>query len=388
MGVQSIDKVDKMKIGVITFSNSKDNYGQLLQCYALQVYLKKQGHDVFLIRYQRTVSNIKQGNKIEKIFCYLKSPFSYIDYYFQMKQLNRNKKLYYDISGDERRKFDSFIENQLSCTKIYIDDEIIQYPPLADAYVCGSDQIWGGDFIYYLSFAPDESIKIAYAPSLGGLTSFSKEYEEKMKMYLSRFDFIGMREQSGVDMCHKLGFDKAVKVVDPTLLLSSVDYDVIRIKTNQKKPYIFLYLLGNPMACEVDEIYEYAHNKDYEVVYVASQGRYDKHSKQYVQIGEWVDYLAKADIVITNSFHSTVFSLLFEKPFISIPLVGGYKRMNGRIEELLKECGLSNQIYTGSLDNISVKDIDFSKFRKYREKEEKGSYNYLSLLLSSDFTKS
>lgn len=377
-----------MKIGVITFSNSKDNYGQLLQCYALQTYLKKQGHDAFLIRYQRTVSDIKQRNKIEKILSYLKNPFVYIDYFFQTKRLNRNKKLYYDASGDVRRQFDSFIKNQLSCTKMYIDDEIVQYPPLADAYVCGSDQIWGGDFIYYLSFAPDKSIKIAYAPSLGGLTSFSKEYEEKMKMYLSRFDFIGMREQSGVDMCHRLGLDKAVKVVDPTLLLSSVDYNIIRIKTNQKKPYIFLYLLGNPIACEVDEIYEYAHKKDYDVVYVASQGRYDKHIKQYVQIGEWVDYLVKTDIVITNSFHSTVFSLLFEKPFISILLVGGYKRMNGRIEELLNECGLSNQIYTGSLDNISVKDIDFSKFRKYREKEEKGSYNYLSLLLSSDFTKS
>ena len=377
-----------MKIGVITFSNSKDNYGQLLQCYALQVYLKKQGHDAFLIRYQRTVSDIKQKSKIEKFFNYLKNPFAYIDYYVRTKRLNQNKKLYYDASGERKRQFDSFIKDQLSCTKMYVDDEIMQYPPVADAYICGSDQIWGGDWVYYLSFAPKDSLKIAYAPSLGGLSSFSSEYEEKMKVYLSRFDFIGMREQSGVDMCHRLGFDKAVKVVDPTLLLSSMDYNAIRIETNQNKPYIFLYLLGNPMDGEVDEIYEYAHKKNYDVVYVASQGRYDKHSKQYVQIGEWVDYLAKADIVITNSFHCTVFSLLFERPFISIPLIGGYKRMNGRIEELLRECGLSNQVYAECFDNISIKGIDFSKFREYREKEEKKSYDYLSLLLLSDFAKS
>lgn len=378
----------KMKIGVITFSNSKDNYGQLLQCYALQAYLEKQGHNVFLIRYQGSSSIVVKTGKWKKMFRYLKNFPAYITYYLQKHRLKQDKKRYYDASADKRRQFDVFMEEYLSCTRMYTTDDIMQNPPIAEAYICGSDQIWGGDWVYYLSFAPEDSLKIAYAPSLGGLSFFSREYEEKMKMYLSRFDFIGMREQSGVDTCRRLGFDKAVKVVDPTLLLSSMDYGLIRTKTNQKKPYIFLYLLGNPIACEVDEIYEYAHKKDYEVVYVASQERYDKYSKQYAQIGEWVDYLAKADIVITNSFHCTVFSLLFERPFISIPLVGGYKRMNGRIEELLKECGLSNQIYVGCFDNISVKDIDFSKFRKHREKEEKKSCNYLSLLLSSDFTKS
>lgn len=367
-----------MRIGVITFSDSKNNYGQLLQCFALQLYLKKMKHDVFLIRYQN--NHVQETSfKWRKIFVYFRNFPVYLSLFCDKIFEKCNKRMYETQSVDNIRQFDKFIQDHISFTdKVYTEEEINQHPPKANAYVCGSDQIWGGDFAYYLSFVPNDTIKIAYAPSFGGIRSLNPDYEKQIKKYLLFFDFIGVREQSGVDLCHRIGIANAVKVVDPTLLLTKQDYDCIRIKTKKRNPYIFLYLLGNPIACNVSEIYEFAKRNELEVVYVASQGRLDSYDKVYPQIGEWIDYLANAEFVVTNSFHCTVFSLIYKKKFISIPLIKGFERMNVRIEELLSESKLAFAIYKDrNMDSVFRKKFDFSIFQNYQKKEEQKSNNYL-----------
>lgn len=122
----------------------------------------------------------------------------------------------------------------------------------------------------------------------------------------------------------------------------------------------------------------YARKRDLEVKYVASSGQGDDYEHIYPQIGEWLDLIANADMVITNSFHGTVFSILFERPFANIPLNAGFERMNTRNLELLNASGLDKQIYRGSLDEIPIRDIDFSHFRAYRKKEEERSHRYIT----------
>lgn len=365
-----------MRIGIITFWTSKDNYGQILQCFALQQYLRNHGHDPFLIRYKDIV---KEGAsfKWSRILTYLLKLPTYISWYVKQK-LKQHKTAKYDLSvANVDRRFKDFMKVNINHTEeVYTEETILQHPPMADAYICGSDQVWAGDWAYYLDFAPDDKPKIAYAPSLGGLTNFSIEYEEHMKTLLTRFSFIGMREQSGVDVCHRMGRKDAVKVVDPTLLLSRKDYDKVRITTEHDKPYLLMYILGNPMACEVGEIFEYAKSRRLEVKYVTS-GHADNHEHIYAQVGEWIDLIANAEMVITNSFHGTVFSLIYHTPFITIPLNKGYERMNTRVEELLEEGGLTSQLYKGNLTQCHT-NPDFSQFDIYRKSQEKFSYDCLA----------
>ena len=138
---------------------------------------------------------------------------------------------------------------------------------------------------------------------------------------------------------------------------------------------LFLYILGNPMACSVEEIFEYAKSRNLEVKYVTS-GHLDNHEHIYAQVGEWIDLIANADMVITNSFHGTVFSLIYHTPFITIPLNKGYERMNTRVEELLTEGGLTSQLYKGSLAQCNV-NPDFNQFDAYRKFQERFSYDCL-----------
>ena len=177
--------------------------------------------------------------------------------------------------------------------------------------------------------------------------------------------------------------DLKIYKVKPEQLMKKEDYDLIRINTDykNKKPYVFLYILGNPMACNISDIFKFAHKKGLDVVYVASQGQLDKYDKKYPQIGEWIDYLAKSEFVVTNSFHCTVFALLYKKKIMSIPLVKEYKRMNVRITELLQESNLISSIYRGDIDKIYNQIVDFSSFQEYKEREIGNTESYLSAIL-------
>lgn len=359
----------------MTYWTSKENYGQLLQCFALQQFLKKMGHSPFLIKYSPKPI-IRKRSIFQKFVSYIFHFPAYIRYSKQLFIQRRNRK-YIDNTSNIKRQFDSFLENFIDSTeRSYTQNDLFETPPKADAYICGSDQIWGGDEMFYLPFVPKEKKIIAYAPSFGGVNSFSDEYELRLKKYLARFDFLGIREQSGVDLCRNLGFLNAIKVVDPTLLLSSNDYDSIRIETYHDKPYIFLYLLGNPCACKVKEVYNFATQNNLDVIYVASQNQNDKYEKISPQIGEWLDYLAKSEFVITNSFHCTVFSLIYKKKFMTIPLVGAFQRMNTRIEELLSHSDLNQAIYNGDIESVYKESFDFSNFYFYKDQEREKSYSY------------
>lgn len=369
--------ITNMRIGIITFWTSKDNYGQILQCFALQQYLRNKGQSPFLIRYKDTPRS-GASFKWSRIFKYVLKLPTYVSWFFSEKKKQHNASMYQKAVSSIDRHFEKFLKENVDCTEqIYTEDTIHMNPPLADAYMCGSDQIWGGDWAYYLDFAPDEKPKIAYAPSLGGIRSFSQAYEDKMRTLLKRFAFVGMREQTGVEVCHRLGRKDAVKVVDPTLLLTRADYDRVRIntKTVGQKPYLFAYILGNPMSCDMRDVYDYARKHGLDVKY-ATSGKADNYEHVYPQIGEWIDLIANAEIIVTNSFHGTVFSLIYNKPFITILLNDGFERMNTRVLELLECAGLKNRIYNGNFEEIQL-NADFSNFEEYRLKEEHKSYSYI-----------
>ena len=368
-----------MKIGIVTFWNSQDNYGQVLQAFALQRFLRNKGYDAFVIKYIQA--------KRKKITRWILLPYRGIKRLLNMffkstdYEINKRFKNMSRIVALENEKhprhFDMFKNIQINFSDYqYNRDSIFKNPPTADVYIAGSDQIWRGlDDVFYLQFAPQGKKCIAYAPSFGGLCLGAKE-RKKIKKYLERFAVLGMRESKGVELCKSVGRNDAFLVMDPTLLLTVDDYMKILTPPKANSDYLFLYLLGNDMAFDISAIYIWAKAHGLSVKYVASQGQQDNFEKLYPNIGEWLGLLNGAKYVVTNSFHGTVFSVIMNKQFCTIPLTGSFTEMNGRVTDLLSNLGLVNRMYSINLDILSLPINYVAVNQKLQSERQKTSKNF------------
>lgn len=355
-----------MKIGTLTYWESQENYGQLLQCYALLRFLRQMGHDAFLIKYLSSSTKRPLIQRLKSHILYAVRP-SYRQQAKMWKRLNR-------IEREEARKhprhFDEFRRKHIASTSCtFTAAQLRSTPPEADAYVCGSDQVWANlDPMFFLQFGSPHTKRIAFAPSFGSLQPSAK-LEDTARSYLEKFDFLSSRERSGIELLRKLGHPEASLQPDPTLLLPAATYREIEVCPRKDEPYLLLYLLGNETDVSVADIHAFAHAHHLPVRYVASQGRTDEFPKLYPTVEEWLGLLDGAAYVITNSFHGTVFCLHFNRPFLTFPVKGSIKGMNSRITDLLERYNLRQRIYDGSLDSL-FNEVDFQTFNILREKEE------------------
>jgi hypothetical protein len=313
-----------MKIGILTF-HWATNYGAALQAYALQTYLRNLGHDVYIINYRP-----KQYKKT--IFkCFFRKRFWLC--LAEVKEYIKEKKV------------EEFRKKYLNETSLYGSlDELRKNPPEFEVYICGSDQIWNPSFTakgegkptsaYFLDFGDTNITRIAYAVSFG-----CEEYPEAAaiiaKKYMRNFKAISVREDSGISIVTRMGFKNPVKMPDPTLLLSRDDYlfndkENILIKQNA-----FVYILRNEYS-EVKGIISNLQSR-YEILL-------SSHLLNSDSIQEWVNKIRNASIVLTNSFHGMVFSLIFHIPFIVVPAKGSEAGMNDRFYSLLSDLNLQHRI--------------------------------------------
>jgi hypothetical protein len=251
------------------------------------------------------------------------------------------------------RKFERFRSTHIVSTrKEYTIDELRNNPPIADVYICGSDQIWStASPIYFLDFGGN-SRRIAYATSFGP-TNKDDSYLKQISVWLKHFDVVTVREHRGIDICKKAGRNDAICVPDPTLLLTKSDYMQISHPIDlQNKAYIFLYLLGNSISVNLEAIYTFAKKEDLDVIYVASQGRVDKYPKKYPTVEEWIFLINKAKYIITNSYHGAIFSILMNKQFVVLPLDGEYAAMNDRVDTLFSDYPLPVNLYSTDIESI------------------------------------
>lgn len=366
-----------MRIGVVTFWQGHDNYGQLLQCWALQQYLKQLGHEPFLIRYS---PEKQKASFVRKLWSILKLALKPSEFraYMMWKRFNAYSQ---QESQKHDRHFSQFMQKNMALSPVVGAEDLKDSPPESDAYVCGSDQIWGGtDPIYYLQFGVPTVKRIAYAPSFGGLQPNSQT-RNYIRKYLANFSFISSREKKGVELLQSLGYKDVKLVPDPTLLLPASSYRGLESSClAEDGHYVLLYLLGNEIALDVSTIFDFATERGLKVKYVASQGRYDEFPKFYPTIEEWLELVDKASYVITNSFHGTVFSLTFNIPFLVIPVCGVASRMNNRVNDLLDKYNLKARIYQNSLDEI-FSPVDFSIFNKVKVDDERKIRNLMAELL-------
>lgn len=353
----------KLRIGILTFWWSQDNYGQLLQCYALQKYLRDAGHDAFLIRYnpENDFARTLLWKRILKAF----NPVLLFNYL----NLKNRKRLCRAEQKQHSRRFDDFRNRYIvQSEKIYRSySELQESPPEADCYIVGSDQVWNfyGMSLqkcrnlvhaYFLDFGSPETKRMSYAASWS-CTSLRLDIAEEIRPLLAKFSYVSVRERSGADWCRKCGCGNASVVPDPTLLLSAENYrNLYRAENGIKKPaqkYLFLYMLNNECDFDVQKVYDFAASRNLEVVYVTGNSRIDWHEKTFATIPEWLSLVDGAEYVVTNSFHCCVFSLIFHKRFGVVALSGRDEGMNARIETLSELFGTKPRWLT---DDFSVLD--------------------------------
>lgn len=356
-----------MRIGIVTFWWSEDNYGQILQLFALQTYLKKGGHHPFLIRYapwkdRRLVVLFSTiGHTLfhpAKIWRFIVNGLT--DYRIR----NNNRK--------HDRKFTSFLKQEICFTeRIYSAADLCKYPPVADVYITGSDQVWGGRLphpIYFLQFGDPKVKRISFSASFGdSLIFFHPFYYKKLKPCLDKFDFITVRDAKALEICRNAGIQGASLIPDPTLMIDLSHYD--RLCSDQvvpSGPYCLVYMLEkeNLATLKIEAISAFINAKGLKMIYVASQGRFDKFPKSYPTIPEFLSYIKNAEFVITNSFHGAVFSILYTKKFAIVPQRKGNRT---RIDTLLSRYGLERHLaeipshleraYNQTMNRINIRSV-------------------------------
>jgi len=285
-----------MKIGIITI-NDNNNYGNRLQNYAVQTFLKKQNVDSITIKNQTLTNNKK---KVILGFC----KYIYIRIF---KTKRKNLRL------DKFKEFNKNIR--------FSKNTITPYTNISkkyDYFIAGSDQIWNPTFgrltdVDLLAFVKPEK-RIAFSASFG-ISELPEQYNERVKKELKKFKAISVRENKGKEIIEKLTRRKDVEVlVDPTMLLSADDWDKVVKKPEQLKTnkYILNYFLGNLSETRKKEIERIAKDNGCEIINIL-----DKDGEFYQTGPSEFLYLEKnASLICTDSFHSCVFAILYNRPFV------------------------------------------------------------------------
>ena len=351
------------KIGIVTFCKTKNNYGTILQNYALQTFLKNKNFETYLIKTGRTEKKITVSSKLKNLRKFtFKDIFIKLFSIFSMKFINfvtnMNKK-------NEKRNFDSFINTYLSPIDIFNTNTKLEF----DYCISGSDQVWNtfsrtpeqmNDELdmYLLSFTNSKKIACAASFGVGNLDS---RFNTKFKENLSKFDFISVREQSGVEICKKIGIENVVLQNDPTMLLTVDDYRKIARTKEKESEYILVYILGNKTKFSWKEVQLFAKKNGLKIVLVTANenSRFSFNKQEFPTINEWLGLYNNAKYVVTNSFHGTVFSLIFNKPFSTYLQMGKFQGQNMRILSLLETFNLSNRIIDSKLIDLDY-NIDWN----------------------------
>lgn len=355
------------KAALITCHNIK-NYGSVFQTYATIKIFEKYGYDVTVIDYQRPGTDengfrkkiLKESHLAQKPIIGLFFSIILLPSFFKMEKV-----------------FGDFLTEKIQLTKrIYLsENELKNNCPEADLYISGSDQIWNSDINgrierpYYLSFIQKEKVKISFASSFGK-TVLSREEEKENKLLLGQYKWLSTREQSGVEIIKRLGLN-ADAVLDPTFWLKKEDWDELAEQIKTPPHYILVYQLHKNK--DLDQYVKKLENDyripciriDFYYHYMIKTGRHIVCPKP----GQVITLIKNADYVISDSFHMTVFSIIYEKLFLAIFSPNSF---NDRIANILKYFNLENRIldnYTDTRklsDSIAFDEVN-SKLKKMRD---------------------
>ncbi|MFW5886748.1 MAG: polysaccharide pyruvyl transferase family protein [Bacteroidota bacterium] len=364
---QIMKKRKNITVGILTLPfNNK--YGGILQTYALQTYLKKLGYNAIHI-----YRDFPEKNKFIQV---LKDVVKLLIGKTILKKLKSRYTFYF---------FKEYVNPKTERIRTSSDFKKLKKYNFS-SIVVGSDQVWRkacayGDLKmnYFMDFADDRINRMSYAASFGvDSWQFDADETEKIKNEIQKFTAVSLREKSGVELVEKHWDIKAEHVVDPVMLLSPGDYIKLLENEQDKKQEgdCLFYLL------------DFTEEKHRIVNDIAQQFNYKTYSvnKDVVKWGirskpsvtSWLAGFYDARFIITDSFHGTMFAILFNKPFL---VIGNEKRGLTRFNSLLNDFNLSERMVLNQNNNymkIVNKEIDWENVQKIIEKKREEAYNFLT----------
>lgn len=347
-----------MKVLTLT-TQFANNYGALLQCYALCTYINSLDEsECEVIDYLPSIYGQSWGiiRKPSTLKDFAKIVYSLLKVRFVIDKYAKD------------RMVRNFIKNYIPLTKVSYDRwSILSDPPQADAYVCGSDQIWNEtifkqDYTYYLDFVKIGK-RIAYAASIAD--PWPPEFENEIAPFLNKFDAISLREKGNIPQAQANVQDIDIKwVADPVFLLGKEGWDEVVKEPSLEGPYIFCYFLNvDPFA--VDVVNKLRMITGYKVVNLALDALDKFHSDIVFRRADpldFVGYIKKASYICTNSFHCSAFSTIYEKSFAFIPKSWA----NERVLSLQEIFGLDVIMTKEKYDNLTT-EMFVQDYQKCRE---------------------
>jgi len=358
-----------MKTCTVTFYYS-GNFGAFLQTWALQRFL---GESNTLLYFNP--SDVNYRFYIKKNSRWRKIPFFW-----------RFLALYRYIF--QRRKIPDNVCMLRHTRKYYSLKELIKNPPEADVYIAGSDQIWNSKKMFYdetnfepyfLGFGSPNTKRIAYAASMGG-KEWPVTYTQKVLPYLRKFHAISVREESSVPFLNSIGLENVAVTCDPTILWTADVYRAyFHLEENKHSENIFIYRFRKyPVSVQ-----QFLNGKK-TIEFVFSE------CKQ-VPVSQWLYNISNAEFVITDSFHGTVFSILFHKPFIIFPIARKNAIIgNERFHSLLKKINLQYRLLSinetetkEEVEKILYSPIDWEQVDRILEEWRIYSANWLRSALEN-----
>lgn len=383
----------------------QDNYGTILQEFALIEALKLIGYQPTLIcpkfHYTKTKIKIKilvraLLRQIAKRSLFLGDSLAYLSIKkacLVSKLHYINYKLHCMNYKSVCKQFNLFIKNNIPC-KIEISINSLASKITSkdfDTIIIGSDQVWSPKasldniYNYFGEFLGESSIKImAYAPSFGTLNwEYTKEQTAKCKDLLKRFIAISVRESDGVDKCQKYFNQQATHVLDPTMLLAKNFYEEKFVETSSDSSvngFVLNYILD-----EDEERLKIINKISNDLNAEAKIINYSESIKKGLSlpsIDTWLSNFSQSNFVFTDSFHGTIFSIIFNKPFITLL---NKKRGDARFLSLLETFNLKDRLITSASELTEEKilaPINWKKVNTILELEREKSLNFLTNTLA------
>lgn len=353
------------------------NYGTFLQAYALQQVLLNLGYDNVILDDSSIIKSLPKKNKNNplrvlhslrrKVLCHC-SP-NYKEYQRKTEQTRKE----YDVFKSKYLKIDSAFSSLSEVGERY------------DIYICGSDQIWYPSeeiFHPYFYLAFTKRKKVAYAPSVG-TSVYPEAYKFKVKYLLESFSHIGIRERQGAELLYSF-INKPVEVVlDPTLLLSAENwYRLTKDGPTGSTPYILCYFLTENSRY-INFVREYAKVKKLRLKIFANNYHYMRYGDECI-FGSPERFLTEiryAEVVFTDSFHATIFSIHFERDFYTFKRFNELSKINqnSRLINLFSELGIKERFLGESeLEKVgNVQKIDYATVSQHLERKREDSMSYL-----------
>ncbi len=366
-----------MKIKTIT-CHKVYNYGATLQEYALLRYLNNGGYEAKTIDFT--------PNYLSNHFNFLTISNPKYNKNIFIKSLYLLAKLPYRLILLQRKKaFDIFEKKFIPSTNYNYktNEELKKNLPIADAYICGSDQIWnsyfqnGKDPAFYLDFVPENKLKISYAASFA-IDEIENSLKKFVKEKVSRINFVSVRENSGVKILNNLGLKNTKQVLDPVFLLQE-KYWKDNFVTQITEKYIFVYDFDSNK--QIQEIAKHAARQFGLKIFTVNQNIKYADKNFYRKGPEtFLSLIYGATYVISNSFHAVAFSLIFNKLFL---VVDRNEEINTRMRDIMNLVELSNlYLEEGEFKTFDKIKVDYGKVNEILKNKIKESKFFLKKALN------